>query len=197
VVVRVSCIEIGAGGGTCLGEADIEADLDHIEIIGAAAPGDADGDGVLDAADDCPGTAAGATVDANGCSSAQLDDDSDGVFNDKDRCANTPAGATVDAVGCTPEQAVLDDDNDGVLNASDACPNTAAGDTVDANGCSAAQRADTSGGGGSGVGGSGVGALAPAVSSIPTWGALASALGGAGLLGSLGAFASRILRRRR
>ncbi|MDP2675773.1 MAG: thrombospondin type 3 repeat-containing protein [Dehalococcoidia bacterium] len=172
LVVRVVCIDIGAGGGKCLGEDDIEADLDHISIIGGpAASVDTDGDGVPDADDRCPGT---------------------------------PAGATVDAVGCTPQQAVLDDDKDGVLNASDACPGTAAGETVDANGCSAAQLAgtggdtgDTGGVGGGGVGGSGVGALAPAVSSIPGWGALASALGGAGLLGSLGAFASRIFRRRR
>jgi hypothetical protein len=43
----------------------------------------------------------------------------------------------------------------------------------------------------------GVGSLAPLASSIPTWAAIVSALGGAGLLGSLGAFASRIFRRRR
>ena len=53
---------------------------------------------------------------------------------------------------------------------------------------------------GSGVGGpdTGVGSLAPAISSIPAWAAIASGLGGAGLLGSLGALAARItgLRRR-
>ena len=43
----------------------------------------------------------------------------------------------------------------------------------------------------------GVGSLAPAISSIPTWAAIASGLGLTGLLGSLGALASRILRRRR
>ncbi len=43
----------------------------------------------------------------------------------------------------------------------------------------------------------GVGSLAPAVSSIPAWAAIASALGGAGLLGSLGAFLARFVRRRR
>jgi len=45
----------------------------------------------------------------------------------------------------------------------------------------------------------GVGSLAPAVSSVPTWAAIASGLGGAGLLGSLGAFLSRTfnIRRRR
>jgi hypothetical protein len=129
---------------------------------------------------------------------AIVDTDGDGVPDADDRCPGTPAGEQVDQFGCTQAQAVLDDDNDGVLNASDTCPGTAAGATVDANGCSAAQLAGNDNtDDGSGVGGSGVGALAPAVSSIPTWGALASALGGAGLLGSLGAFVSRVLRRRR
>jgi len=43
----------------------------------------------------------------------------------------------------------------------------------------------------------GVGSLAPAVSSIPAWAAIASGLGGAGLLASLGAFLARFVRRRR
>ncbi len=60
--------------------------------------GDADGDGVLDSKDQCPGTPAGAKVDAKGC---ELDSDGDGVVDSKDACPNTPAGATVDARGCT------------------------------------------------------------------------------------------------
>jgi hypothetical protein len=138
-----------------------------------------------------------------GCTPAPpgtTDSDNDGVLDTADRCPNTPAGATVDAVGCTPAQAVLDDDNDGVLNASDKCPGTAAGASVNTDGCSAAQLATgNTGNTDSGTGGpdTGVGALAPAVSSIPAWAAIASGLGGAGLLGSLGAFVSRILRRRR
>ncbi len=58
---------------------------------------------------------------------------------------------------------------------------------------------ETTGPAGGGVGGpdTGVGSLAPIAASIPTWAAIASAFGGAGLLGSLGAIASRILRRRR
>ena len=62
-------------------------------------PADADGDGVPDTADKCPGTAAGASVDANGCSASQRDSDGDGVTDNKDNCANTPAGTTVDASG--------------------------------------------------------------------------------------------------
>ncbi len=58
---------------------------------------DSDGDGVPDQADQCPGTTAGATVDAKGC---ELDDDGDGVVNSQDQCPNTPARALVDAKGC-------------------------------------------------------------------------------------------------
>jgi hypothetical protein len=45
--------------------------------------------------------------------------------------------------------------------------------------------------------GTGVGSLAPVAGSIPAWAAIASALGGAGLLGTLGTLAARVLRRRR
>lgn len=58
---------------------------------------DSDGDGVPDDADQCPGTPAGAAVDAKGC---ELDDDGDGVVNSKDQCPDTPARALVDDTGC-------------------------------------------------------------------------------------------------
>ncbi len=60
-------------------------------------PADSDGDGVVDPADRCPNTPAGARVDASGC---ELDGDRDGVIDRLDRCPNTPAGDKVDAVGC-------------------------------------------------------------------------------------------------
>ena len=53
------------------------------------------------------------------------------------------------------------------------------------------------GDGDSGVGAPGVGALAPAAGSIPAWATALSGLGGAGLLGSVGAFVARIVRRKR
>ena len=59
---------------------------------------DADGDGVFDSDDLCPGTAAGDPVDAEGCSTD--DDDGDGVLDDQDDCPDTRAGAAVDASGC-------------------------------------------------------------------------------------------------
>lgn len=42
---------------------------------------DSDGDGVGDSTDECPDTAAGASVDGNGCSEAQGDTDGDGISN--------------------------------------------------------------------------------------------------------------------
>lgn len=88
---------------------------------------DSDGDGVLDDRDRCPGTPAGAQVDADGC---PLDSDGDGVYDGLDQCPNTPQGATVDAQGCP-----LDSDGDGVYDGLDACPDTPSGAKVDSRGC--------------------------------------------------------------
>lgn len=89
--------------------------------------GDADGDGVVDSKDQCPGTPAGIRVDAKGCA---VDSDGDGVADASDSCPGTPAGAKVDAKGCE-----LDSDGDGVVDSRDQCPDTPAGATVDARGC--------------------------------------------------------------
>gem|GEM_PF-1430856 len=103
---------------------------------------DADNDGVADGGDTCSDTPAGATVDADGCATSQLDGDNDGVMNDVDECLTTPTGAVVDATGCADSEVPrpLDTDSDGVADADDDCPGTATGATVDANGCSAVQR---------------------------------------------------------
>lgn len=94
---------------------------------GAASQPDADGDGVADAMDRCPTTAAGVQVDATGCN---IDTDGDGVVNTADQCPETPPGVEVDAVGCN-----VDSDGDGVLNTADQCPATPAGTEVDDVGC--------------------------------------------------------------
>jgi OOP family OmpA-OmpF porin len=88
---------------------------------------DFDGDGVANRLDECPDTPSGASVDARGC---ELDSDGDGVVNSKDRCPGTPAGAKVDASGCE-----LDGDGDGVVDSQDQCPDTAQGTPVDNQGC--------------------------------------------------------------
>jgi hypothetical protein len=93
--------------------------------------GDADGDGVFDAEDDCPGTAAGDPVDADGCSTA--DDDGDGVLNEQDDCPGTASCATVDADGCPTD---ADGDGDGVIDGCDECPDTpSCATSIDATGC--------------------------------------------------------------
>ena len=61
------------------------------------APADADGDGVPDDRDACPGTAPGVAVDASGC---VPDSDGDGVADDRDKCPGTASGVVVDNDGC-------------------------------------------------------------------------------------------------
>lgn len=90
-------------------------------------PADSDSDGVIDALDKCPGTAAGVTVDSNGC---PIDTDKDGVTDNLDKCPATPAGVAVDSNGCP-----VDADKDGVADYLDKCLETPAGVTVDINGC--------------------------------------------------------------
>ena len=93
-----------------------------------ATPRDTDVDGVPDKQDKCPGTPAGAKVDANGC---PIDSDGDKVFDGLDQCEATPLGATVNAQGCPS-----DADGDGVLDGIDKCPGTVKGASVDSLGCS-------------------------------------------------------------
>jgi len=90
-------------------------------------PRDSDRDGVYDGLDACPNTVQGAEVDSRGC---PKDSDGDGVYDGIDKCPGTPTGARVDAQGCP-----IDSDNDGVPDGIDQCPNTPAGATVDHSGC--------------------------------------------------------------
>ena len=55
---------------------------------------DADGDGVLDPSDLCPGTAPATMVDANGCSQAQVDADADGICDPGAPSAGPAPGCT-------------------------------------------------------------------------------------------------------
>lgn len=135
--------------------------------VGPSPSKDDDGDGVSNKQDQCPGTPAGAKVDAKGC---PFDSDNDGVFDGLDQCPGTPAGATVDARGCpsdadndrvpdgidkcpdTPAGAVVDErgcpkdsDNDGVPDGIDQCADTPAGAKVDARGCPVVTDADNDG----------------------------------------------------
>ena len=96
---------------------------------------DSDGDGVVDANDQCPNTPGGDAVDAVGCTLPPPDADGDGVADANDLCPDTPAGTAVDADGCTAPPP--DGDGDGVSDALDQCPNTPPGTIVNPNGCTA------------------------------------------------------------
>jgi len=97
------------------------------ECAGVMPDGDADGDGVADSKDQCPGTPKGVAVDAVGCA---LDSDGDGVADYQDKCPGTPPRTPVDDRGCP-----LDSDGDGVTDGVDQCPGTPKGVKVDAVGC--------------------------------------------------------------
>ena len=77
---------------------------DQLLSGGKPKPGDADGDGVLDDNDNCPGTQGGVVVDAKGCA---VDTDGDGVADNLDRCPTTARGLSVDAKGCPASAADL------------------------------------------------------------------------------------------
>ncbi|MCC6137897.1 MAG: OmpA family protein [Bdellovibrionaceae bacterium] len=66
------------------------------------APADTDGDGIADADDKCPGTAAGSNVGSDGCVLAEkkVDTDGDGIADIDDKCPGTTAGQAVNEFGC-------------------------------------------------------------------------------------------------
>lgn len=105
-------------------------------LIGAMS--DADGDGVANGSDQCPGTPKKVKVDLKGC---PFDGDKDGVPDYVDLCQSTTPGLSVNAFGCP-----LDVDKDGVVDVLDKCPRTLEGVEVDIHGCPvAASDADNDG----------------------------------------------------
>ena len=111
----------GAWAGHIVGSAGLSV------FTGPSALHDADGDGIADKKDGCPGTPGGAIVDTHGCPN---DSDRDGVYNGLDACPNTVEHAEVDASGCPK-----DTDHDGVYDGLDKCPGSMTGARVDAQGC--------------------------------------------------------------
>jgi len=85
---------VTAVGSGCLHTMRWTADMGE---CGKAAVGDADGDGVNDDKDKCPGTPKGVAVDKDGCG---IDSDGDGVADYEDACPGTPRGTPVDTRGC-------------------------------------------------------------------------------------------------
>lgn len=116
---------------------DVRVNLGLAVPLSSRRSPDADGDGVSDATDRCPNTAAGVRVGLNGC---EGDNDYDGVPNSLDRCPRTPRGVPVAENGCSQ-----DSDQDGVLDAYDECPNTPPNSTVNASGCARVRDTDNDG----------------------------------------------------
>jgi outer membrane protein OmpA-like peptidoglycan-associated protein len=89
----------------------------------ASAPKDSDGDGILDADDQCPEEAEDMDgfQDEDGC--PDLDNDGDGIADADDRCPNEAEDKDgfQDEDGC-PD---LDNDGDGIVDTRDQCPNEA------------------------------------------------------------------------
>lgn len=125
-------------GGASTGAWNVSAQGGLSIYAGPLGPRDSDHDGVPNAADRCPGTPPGQSVDPTGCG-LQRDSDGDGVLDGGDRCPGTPAGQRVDVTGCN-----ADLDGDGVPNAVDRCPDTPPGSTTDQFGCPPARPAPDS-----------------------------------------------------
>jgi hypothetical protein len=111
---------------------------------GQSAPADADGDGALDASDNCAGVpnAAQGNADADAAGDAcDADDDNDLVADASDNCPyaanSTQADADGDGLGdaCdAPATSGRDRDSDGVGDKTDNCPKVANPDQADADG---------------------------------------------------------------
>jgi outer membrane protein OmpA-like peptidoglycan-associated protein len=97
------------------GRAEVE------KVVEPAAPGDTDGDGLVDDVDKCPNEAEDKDgfQDDDGCPDA--DNDGDGVADANDKCPMEPEDKDgfQDDDGC----AEADNDSDGLADASDKCPN--------------------------------------------------------------------------
>ena len=89
--------------------------------VAPPAPGDMDGDGILDNVDKCPREPEDKDgfEDEDGC--PDLDNDKDGIPDKADKCPNEPE----DKDGFEDEDGCPDPDNDkdGILDAVDKCPN--------------------------------------------------------------------------
>jgi len=139
------------------------------------------GDGIGDACDPNPGTPDGAEIKCIKTSVVTVGGDPNVQFSP---CLTDlpPLGA-----GGVPDTSAVGG------NAGDAAGDTGAGTTAGRG------AAGTGGGAAGGAGGpaSGVGSLSPVGGSVPAWAAIAAALGAAGVIGSLGTMASRLIKRRR
>ena len=179
-------------------------------------PTDYDGDGFLNRGDNCPLVANPDQKDSDKNEFGEVVGDGIGDACDPDHGNGPPKGAeikciktSVAVVGGDPNVAFsgcltdLPPIANGTVDISQASGGGAGGAANAAGGAAAgttAGRGSAAGGtAAGGVGGpaSGVGSLSPVGGSVPAWAAIAAALGAAGVIGSLGTMASRLIKRRR
>ncbi|TMA37200.1 MAG: hypothetical protein E6J83_16190, partial [Deltaproteobacteria bacterium] len=112
-------------------------DVAGVSALYPVAVADADGDGIPDAADRCPGTPAGAAVGRDGCACADPGHAScdDGNACTSDRCDPATAACLHAARHDGICDAADDSDGDGLVDLVDRCPNTPGGHAVDSAGC--------------------------------------------------------------
>jgi hypothetical protein len=157
-------------------------------IIGSDNQKDSDRDLIGDACDPHPNTRDGDLLIVCRCTAVDV-----GAGGSAPPCPNL----------CSEDQVGIDLDGDGIFDSleGEETPTPTAtpteGSPTPTPGAGTPTATPTPGiGGDTGGPTTGVGSLAPAAGSIPIWAAIASGLGGAGLLASLGAFVSRLWRRR-
>ena len=123
---------------------DADADYDNVVLRATTAePNDGDGDGVVDADDNCPSVANPGQEDADGDDvgdACEADTDGDGVIDDADNCVDVANANQLDTDGdgigdaCDSTPNGPDDDGDGVPNPTDNCPSVANADQTDTDG---------------------------------------------------------------
>jgi len=126
-----------------------DADGDGVGNACEACPGfndhlDGDGDGRSDGCDGCPSDPMKVAPGACGCGVSDADGDGDGTPNCNDGCPSDPLKVAPDACGCGVSDA--DDDGDGTPNCNDGCPSDPLKLAPGACGCGAAD-ADINGDG--------------------------------------------------
>jgi Thrombospondin type 3 repeat len=186
---------------------------------------DHDGDAYLNRGDNCPLIANGKSEE-NTPAGNQKDTDKneageevgDGIGDACDPNPGTPDGASIVCVRLQtvrvggPGQAAVADclealpalvggkpptADDPSLGGAAADTTTTGGSGSGAGGSGAGGTGAGAGAGGAGGPASGIGSLSPVAGTVPAWAAIAAGLGAAGLIGSLGTLASRLVKRRR